>query len=245
MVPGGREVFLTAEWRDLAVLNFEIDREVLQARVPGGTELDDFGGRPLLSVVGFLFLDTRILGVRVPFHANFEEVNLRFYVRRKAPEGWRRAVVFVREFVPRLAIALTARAVYGENYSKARMSHRIEDSRAEGIRRVSYEWGSRGCKNRLGISTAGEPHRPEEGSHEELVTEHYWGYARQKDGDSLEYHVEHPPWRIWKARDASLDCDVRSVYGEEFVGALKSPPVSAFLVEGSRVSVSKGVQLTP
>src|SRR5262245_53035082 len=120
---GGR--FLTAEWRDLAMLNYEIDPAVLASRVPPGCELDTWDGRTFVSVVGFRFLRTRVLGVPVPFHVNFEEVNLRFYVRRKADSEWRRGVVFVKELVPRRAIALVARVAYGENYVAFPMRHSI------------------------------------------------------------------------------------------------------------------------
>ncbi len=81
MAPGA---FLTAEWRHLAMLSYEIDPELLQPLVPRGTDLDTWQGRTYVSVVGFLFLRTRVLGIPVPFHRNFEEVNLRFYVRRLA-----------------------------------------------------------------------------------------------------------------------------------------------------------------
>ncbi|MEK6300636.1 MAG: DUF2071 domain-containing protein [Acidobacteriota bacterium] len=124
--------FLTAEWRHLAMLNFEVDPKVMQPLVPVGTELDQWQGRTFISVVGFLFLNTRVFGVAIPWHRDFEEVNLRFYVRRKASDGWRRGVVFVKEIVPRIAIALTARVVYGENYVAVPMSHRIEGDNGSG-----------------------------------------------------------------------------------------------------------------
>src|SRR5713101_1040010 len=132
--------FLTAEWRDLAMLNFEVDPTVLRPLVPAGTELDDWRSRTFVSVVGFLFLNTRVLGIPIPFHRDFEEVNLRFYVRRKMSDGWRRAVVFVKELVPRAAIALTARMVYGENYVALPMNHRIEVENGSdpAARRVIY-----------------------------------------------------------------------------------------------------------
>ncbi|MES2569397.1 MAG: DUF2071 domain-containing protein, partial [Verrucomicrobiota bacterium] len=109
--------FLTAEWRHLAMLNFATDPALLRPLVPAGTELDEFGGTTYLSVVGFLFLKTRVLGAGFPFHRDFEEVNLRFYVRRKVGGEWRRGVVFIREMVPRQIIALIARVVFGEPYS--------------------------------------------------------------------------------------------------------------------------------
>ena len=158
--------FLTAEWRHLAMLNFEVDPAVLDPWVPIGTELDDFGGRTFVSLVGFLFLHTRIFGIRIPRHTDFEEVNLRFYVRRKTSEGWRRGVVFVKELVPRTAIALTARVFYGENYVAVPMSHRIDagTDHGEAVRHVSYRWRFAGQEHRLHIVARGGAREIAEGS---------------------------------------------------------------------------------
>src|SRR5215470_635533 len=101
------------------MLNYEIDPTLLQPLVPPGTELDSWNGQSFITLVGFLFARTRVLGVPIPLHRNFEEVNLRFYVRRQAPDGWRRAVVFIQELVPRSAIAWVARSFYCENYVRA------------------------------------------------------------------------------------------------------------------------------
>ncbi len=233
--------FLTAKWYQLAMLNYEIDPKVLQPLVPAGTELDNWRGRTYASVVGFLFLDTRVLGVPIPYHRNFEEVNLRFYVRRKGSEGWRRAVVFVKEIVPRSAIAWLARAVYGENYVALPMRHSVglEYDTGAGARSVSYSWWFRGGENRMEITVGGNPEEAAEGSAEEFITEHYWGYARRRDGRTTEYRVDHPRWRVLNARVARLDCDVAGVYGRQFVEFLQSP-ASAFLADGSEVTVFKG-----
>jgi uncharacterized protein YqjF (DUF2071 family) len=40
-------------------------------------------------MVGFVFKDTRVLGIKWPFHVNFEEVNLRFYVRHFDGKEWK------------------------------------------------------------------------------------------------------------------------------------------------------------
>ncbi len=117
--------FLTAEWRHLAMLNYQVDPEVLRERLPRGIELDDHAGRHFVSVVGFLFLHTKVRGIPIPFHRDFEEVNLRCYVRREEQGELRRGVVFVKEFVPRRAIAWVARTVYNENYLALPMRHRI------------------------------------------------------------------------------------------------------------------------
>jgi uncharacterized protein len=109
--PSATAPFLRAEWRDLVMLNYEIDPDLLRSRIPAGTELDSWNGRTFVSIVGFRFLETRVLGVPIPFHRDFNELNLRFYVRRLAGDEWRRGVVFVKEVVPRRAIAWIARAL--------------------------------------------------------------------------------------------------------------------------------------
>ena len=226
------------------MINYEVDPAVLTHLVPAGTELDEFGGRVFVSMVGFLFLKTRIFGIPIPWHVDFEEVNLRFYVRRRA-EGeadWRRGAVFIREIVPRFAIAAVARLRYNEPYLARPMRHRVETT--PGSTGAEFLWRYAGRWNALGVTGAdGEPQPAAPGSEEEFITEHYWGYNRQRDGGTMEYAVEHPRWRVWKANDHRFDCDVAALYGPEFVPFLAAPPSSAFLVEGSPVSVRQGRRL--
>ncbi len=219
------------------MLNYEVAPACLAALLPRGTELDEWRGRCYASMVGFLFRDTRVLGVPVPFHRDFEEVNLRFYVRRRAPEGWRRGVVFVKEIVPRAAIAFFARALYGENYVALPMRHRADGGS------LSYEWTLAGRSNRLSLAAAGEPQPLVPGGEPEFIAEHSRGDARLRDGGTVEYRVEHPPWRVAPAAQARLDCDVAALYGAAFVGVLGAQPASAFLAEGSAVAVHRGARL--
>ncbi len=218
------------------MLNFGVDAEVLQPLVPAGTELDFHEGRTFLSVVGFLFLNTRVLGVPVPLHRNFEEVNLRFYVRRRAEEGWRRGVTFVRELVPRRAIAALARTFYGEPYSALPMRHAVR-CKESGLS-VAYEWQRAGRWERLAMSVTGQPQDSAADSHEEFISEHYWGYTA-RGAISSEYEVEHPRWRFWPATTWEFQADIASLYGERFAHALQASPVSAFLAEGSLVQVNR------
>lgn len=237
------QLFLTAHWRYLAMLNYAIDPAVLQPLTPAGTELDTWNGKTFISMVGFLFLDTRVLGVSIPWHRHFEEVNLRFYVRRHDPQdGWRRGVVFVKEIVPRPAIAWTARLVYGERYVSLAMGHRLEEGAGQSPALVEYRWRHRGRWHRLGVRPTGEPQPIADGSEEEFITEHYWGYAG-RHGRTIEYQVEHPRWRVWPVSDAWLECDVAQLYGPQFAKALSAAPSSAFLAEGSAVQVRQGQKL--
>ena len=228
--------FLTANWRYLAMLNYVVDPALIEPLVPVGTEIDYENGETFVSIVGFLFLDTRLLGLPIPLHRDFEEVNLRFYVRRKSADTWRRGLVFVRELVPRRAIALVARAFYGERYFALPMKHRIEHVDAK--LSVEYCW-RRGKKwEFLKMSAAGEPQSISAGSHAEFITEHYWGYTCVRGGCS-EYRVEHPRWKIWNAASFEFTGDVASLYGEQFVQTLSATPRSAFITDGSPITVQK------
>ena len=238
--------FLTAEWRYLVMLNYEIEPAILLPLTPKGTELDTWNGKTFVSMVGFHFRNTRVMGWAIPFHQNFEEINLRFYVRHKAEDGWRRGVVFVKEIVPRAAIALAARWLYNENYVALPTGNVVCQSKdaANKVDSVKYYWTFDNRVHFIELVTRGGPSRFVEGSEEEFIAQHFWGYSSQKDGGTVEYRVAHPPWRVWQAQRCRLDSDVENFYGKQFASALNAQPASAFLAEGSEITVYKGRKIT-
>jgi uncharacterized protein YqjF (DUF2071 family) len=226
--------FLTAHWKYLAMLNFAIDPRLLAPHLPAGTELDFFDDETYVSVVGFRFYHTMVVGLPIPRHRNFEEVNLRFYVRKKSADSWRRGVVFVRELVPRFAVAVTARLFYGEPYQALLMRSEVVDD--GGMVTVKYEW-RRGAKwERLAMSANGRAQTIPAESHEEFITEHYWGYTARGPTTS-EYRIEHSRWKIWQPASFEFKAEVATLYGEKFVEPLNAKPVSAFIADGSFVQV--------
>jgi uncharacterized protein YqjF (DUF2071 family) len=231
--------FLTAEWNNLLMLNYDVDASLLERFVPAGTELDSFEGRTYLSLVGFEFNRSRIFGFAAPFHQRFEEVNLRFYVRRSSKRG----VVFIRELVPRYAVAAVARFAFNENYSCVPMSHRIETRADGGVVKAEYAWRSGADRCVMWIETEGASFLPPEGSASQFITEHYWGYAAQPGGGCLEYEVQHSPWRVWNAKRAVFSGGGAGLYGAAFAQALSHDPDSAFLAKGSRVTVFQGTRI--
>ena len=239
--------FLTASWRYLVMLNYEVQAELLEPYVPPGTLLDTWHGRALVSAVGFRFLDTRLRGWLVPGHEDFDEVNLRFYVRRVLRDrDWRRGVAFLKEIVPKRVVAWIAGLCYGEPYVRHRMRHRVElpEDGAAGPIRVEYCWRLRGRWNCLVGVAQGPPAAFAVGSEEEFITEHYWGYSMTRDGGTREYRVTHPPWRVWPLASAGFDGSARQTYGTQFGEVLEGRPRSAFLAEGSGVAVYRPYSLT-
>ncbi len=221
------------------MLNFVVEPSLLNPLVPMGTELDAWEGKTYVSLVGFLFANTRVLGLSIPWHRTFEEVNLRFYVRRVVNGEQRRGVVFIREIVPRLAIASVARLAYNEPYRALQMRHEYGPMRSDGVpASVQYAWHLPSGWSSLAVNPAGDGKAAEAESQEEFVTEHYWGYTRQRDGSTIEYRVAHPSWRVWSIDSPKIEGELSGLYGRDMARVLSGVPASAFLADGSEVTVS-------
>ncbi len=234
--------FLTAEWRKLIMAQYEVAPEVLTPFLPGGLELDLYHGRCYVSLVAFLFDKVRVKGFAVPGHTSFEEINLRFYVRRREDDGSvKRGVVFIREFVPRWAIAFVARRVYEEPYLAVPSSHKFGTKKDLVFARYAWNMGGRVHS----LEAAG--HVPAQeivpGSEEEFITEHYWGYTKRSEGGMAAYQVEHPRWQTYRLQSHQVDCDFERLYGREFGFLNGMRESSVLLAEGSGVTVHSGFRL--
>jgi uncharacterized protein YqjF (DUF2071 family) len=237
-------VFLTAEWRWLAMLNYRVSADVLAPLVPRGTTLDLWQGTPYVSVVGFLFERIRVLGVPLPTHRRFEEVNLRFYVARNVADEVRHGVTFIRELVPRRLIATAATLTYNEPYRRVPMFHHLDVGDSLETKRASYEWrdGPKYGAVRVDAERDGKPLVA--GSFEDFLTHREWGYTRQRDGSTVEYRVDHPRWTAFPAIDAqSAGPAIASAFGEGFAEIIGGGPDSAWLSDGSAVVVHRPVRL--
>jgi uncharacterized protein YqjF (DUF2071 family) len=234
--------FLTADWKHLAMLNYEVDPKVLLPHLPKGTELDDRAGRHFVSLIGFLFLDTRVFGLPALLHQKFEEVNLRFHVRcrvrvrRRVREEIRAGVVFIRELVPLPLVAETAKLTYNEPYRTVPMQHTVLQTNGR-LKSVEYLFGRPGDQCRLAARVDGASEEMKPGSEEEFLSQRGWGYTRQRDGGTIEYRVEHERWRVWPNARSELDGPLGEFYDEPFLGILSGAPASAFVVDGGAVAV--------
>lgn len=229
--------FLTADWKNLIMANYIIDSAILKPYLPYKTELDSYHGNVYVSLVGFMFMNTRLLGVKVPFHINFEEVNLRFYVRYNDNGHWKRGTVFIEEIVPKPAISFIANTVYHEKYVTKKMEHFFE--RKENEINLGYQWKHQGHWNKLEAITENTAFPMQPGSREEFIAEHYWGYSKYNDTTTFEYNVQHPAWNVYKVKHYLIDCDFASLYGDTFSMLEKIVPDSVFVAEGSAISVLK------
>ena len=194
--------FLKAEWRKLAFANYEVDPSILAAYVPPGTELDLYEGKCFVSLIGFLFLNTKIVGIRIPFHGKVEEVNLRFYVKRFENNTWKRGAVFIKEIVSKPALTFVANTIYKEHYETMPMKYTWEENTIN--RSVSYHWKKNKVWQSFKITAALETTKIKENSETEFITEHYWGYAKVNDTITNEYQVTHPRWEQYKVESSEI-----------------------------------------
>jgi uncharacterized protein YqjF (DUF2071 family) len=233
-------VFLTAEWRKLAMANYIVDPALLQRYLPYKTELDQWNNACYVSLVGFMFINTRLLGFRIPFHSTFEEVNLRFYVRYIDAAGWKRGVVFIKEIVPKRALTFVANSIYKENYETMPMMHRWETN--DHNLTVEYRWKLKEW-NSLEVQCDREAITIAEGSEEKFITEHYWGYTSVGEQRTSEYGVEHPRWKVYPVQDYAIHVGFGNVYGNQFEFLKNETPASVFLAEGSEIIVRQGSKI--
>ncbi|MDY7395603.1 DUF2071 domain-containing protein [Aureibaculum sp. 2210JD6-5] len=227
--------FLTAEWRKLAIANYVVDPSLLREYIPYGTELDLYNNKCYVSLVGFMFINTKLLGFKIPFHSNFEEVNLRFYVKHFDGKQWKRGVVFIKEIVPKPALSFIANTVYNENYETLPMSHSWL-SNDENLT-IEYKWKKCNYWNKFKVIADLEPTKIEEGSETEFITEHYWGYAKVNDQHTNEYEVTHPKWLKYNIIRSEIDVNFDETYGEKFSFLNQTKPISIMLAEGSEITV--------
>ena len=230
--------FLKAEWRKLLMANFLVDPELLLPYLPYKTELDLWNGSCYVSLVGFMFLNTKIKGIKVPFHSNFEEVNLRFYVRYKDKDGWKRGTVFIKEIVPKPALTFVANMIYGEHYETFPMSHGWKTDGE--ILTVEYSWKKKDKWNSMKVNSNLTQTDIVSGSIEEFITEHYWGYTKISEQVTSEYGVEHPVWQVYGIKDYFIDVDFGINYGPQFGFLHNKNPDSVLLAEGSEIIVKEG-----
>lgn len=228
--------FLSAEWRKLVMMNYIVPEELVKPYLPKGVELDLWKGKCFVSLVGFMFENTTVLGLKVPGHVNFEEVNLRFYVKRIVDGELRRGVVFIKEIVPKQMVTFVANNLYNEHYVTMQMHHDFVKTDSE--MQIVYGFHHKGKWNKFGVKAVSKPFAMPENSDEEFFTEHYWGYTRINEHSTREYAVAHPRWEAYKILAQTIDFPtIGEVYGEQWTPFFAKSPDSVLLAEGSPIEV--------
>jgi uncharacterized protein len=228
-------IFLKANWENIIMANYAIDPGLLQPFLPAGVELDLYQNKAWVSLVGFMFKNTKLFNLPVPWVGTFEEVNLRFYVVRKEENTTKRGVVFINETVPYKAVAYMANKLYKEHYTAIKTRHKWQTG--DGIKDIKYEWILGGKWNKIAVTASQTSTGMQQGSFEAFIFEHYFGYTKINETVTEEYTVMHPSWKINTVHHYEINCDFATMYGASFAGLQDAEPNSVFLAEGSDVQV--------
>ena len=232
---------ITLDWQHLLTATWAVHPSLLAPMVPARAILDLWNGDALLSLVGMRAVNVRVSGLPVPLHQDFDQISMRFCVRREVAGETRRGLVFVKQIVPSASMTLVDRLLYHANYVNAPTRHDIEPGE-QGW--TSYEWLVGERWNRFSAVRAGAAVAPAEQSIEEFISHRPWAYSRQADGSTLESCAEHPRWEVWPAQEMLLDCDVAPLFGVEYVPVFASQPIATFVAVGSTVALNTPRRVT-
>lgn len=227
--------FLEAKWENLIMANYAVDPTILIPYLPKGVELDSFEGKCYVSLVGFMFNETKIFRVPIHYLGSFEEINLRFYVVRKDGDTLKRGVVFINETVPYAAVAWMANYLYKEHYTAVKTKHDWELT--DSFKKINYSWKKDKKWNTIQVNAQSNSSSMKTGSIEAFIFEHYFGYTRVNEHKTLEYGINHPSWKINQVIDYRIDCDFEKMYGPDFAFLNAQQPDNVILAEGSAISV--------
>lgn len=227
--------FLSAHWENLIMANYAVSPDLLKPYLPNGVELDFYKNKTYVSLVGFMFKNTRLFNIPVPVLGTFEEINLRFYVKRVEGNTVKRGVVFINETVPYKMVAWVANKLYKEHYIAVQTKNKIEITNHS--KSIKYQWKINNEWNHITANTTikNEPMLPD--SIEEFIFEHYYGYTKVSNLISQEYKVNHPSWQVNKVLDYSIQCNFKTMYGIAFSSLTNQQPDSVIVAKGSPVTV--------
>jgi uncharacterized protein len=215
--------------------NYEVEPDLLTPYLPNGVALDLHHDKCYVSLVGFMFQKTKLFNIPIPLLGTFEEINLRFYVKRMESGTIKRGVVFINETVPYKLVAWLANKLYKEHYIA--IPTKNEKHISDQSNNINYQWKINNAWNHLTANTAKECTPMEQGSIEEFIFEHYYGYTKLNKHRSQEYKVNHPRWLINKVIDYSIHCDFDAMYGSQFSFLSKHQTASVIMAQGSPVTV--------
>jgi uncharacterized protein YqjF (DUF2071 family) len=229
------KVFLKAKWENIIMANYQIEPKLLLPFLPKGVSLDLYQGKAYVSLVGFMFKNTKLFDVPIPFFGTFEEINLRFYVVRKEGDELKRGVVFINETIPCRLVAWIANKLYKEHYTVVPTKHQL--IKTSESNHIQFEWLLQKKWNSIAVDFDSKTESMKTDSLEKFIYEHYYGYTKINEHQTEEYQLRHPSWKTHKINDYNIDCDFEAMYGKSFSILNQTKPTAVFIAKGSDVAI--------
>ena len=245
MSKSDRKTLYAAEWREIVVINFEIDPKLLRNFIPPKTELDFFNETSFVTLMARACKNVKPYGWPIVFAKSIDQILLRFYVKRKVGDTWRRGVCLIRDYLPKRKASFFLNWMFKHSFTQVpikRTSSNFESGLPTQLPTVEYQWTTGDYVNHIKVNARSQMRQQEQETKESFVLDHHYGYT-VKEGKTYEYYVEYSPWAMWDAQSGSFDCDTENVFGRPFVRALKQRPASVFLARGSDVIIYRPTEI--
>ena len=243
--PKQRGTLLKARFSEIVALNFVIDPEILKPYVPKKLELDFFENETYVSLVAIVLKNIRVWGLPIQLPGQFGEFNLRFYVRRADGTKYQRGVCFLRDYVSSKSAAWILGSLFKADFRTVKMQYEntgFNSRNLSVIPTADYQWKLEDHWNRIRVKARKRMKKTGPGTKVGFILEHANKYS-SRGGATYEYSGSQPKWTIWDAAQANFTCDVKRLFGAEFVKPLATRPTSVFVATGSDVTVYRGTKL--
>ena len=236
---------MRARFSELVALNFSIDPAILQPLVPRGLELDFFKDETYVSLIAMMLRDVRVFGFPIHIASGFEEINLRFYVRRRVGDSYRKGACFLKDYVSGAAAAWVLGRIFKAEFGRLKLKHKnsgFDPKEENAIPEVDYQWKVDDHMNRVRVKAREKVQRMGADTKVGFILNHNNEYSC-RNGKTLEYAMARPQWVVWNAAQANFTCDVRKLFGPEFEKPLSRRPASVFVTSGSEVVIYKPTEV--
>lgn len=223
-------------------MNYIISPEILENYLPAYTIIDYFKGNCFTSLVGFPFRNVEIAGMKIPFYTDFEEINLRFYVKRFDGTTWRKGTVFISEIANKSALKFLANSFLHEKYQTLETRQEIKENSE--LIETKYSWRTWMNWQFLNLISEKPSESVAEGTEAHFIMDRSSGYQKYDTATTNEYGISHPKWNIYPIRSFDINVDFEESFDSNFPVLNETLPHSVILARGSSVAVKQINKIT-
>lgn len=234
-------VFLKATFQNLLQLVYSVPASAIQALLPEGLEPELKNGKAQLILSALEFRQTKVKGLKIPFHVNFPEIHLKTRVRRGNQSG----VFFIRQIVPKHCIAVVARRIYHEPYESFPIEFTLQamPGSEEGttIEELTCKlWKKdKTLEVRAFIESSLQEGDSSEDFYENLPPETLIGFGTNDKGELSTYTMEQKALKAIKVEEWSMTGDLNGIFEDSFPEGFSEYPDEVLFIQGQSVKITQ------
>jgi hypothetical protein len=239
-------VFLKATWQNLIQLVYTAPIDEVQTLLPEGLTPEIFDGKAHIILSALEFRQTRVKGLKIPFHVHFPEINLRIPVRKQGVTG----VYFLRQYVPKHCIAVVAKRIYHEAYEAYPMEFLVQHvpDADEGTSIMECHcklWKKEDTLDIQVYAVEPENYIPVDENHppEPAVgdADFITGFGTNDKQEIIEYRIEHRKQEFFEVREWSIRGDLTKIFDDCIPKGISEMPIHVSFSHGQAVKITQPI----